>query len=160
MTDVVRAFVVLALLVAFVALARGDDLPDPELTPGAVRTDITLVDICTRKWGTDVRHVTPKMRRDVLASYGGEPACVPDKSGRTFELDHLVSRELGGADVTENLWPQCYTGEWNAVMKDRLENALHKLVCDGSISLRHAQGLIASDWRDIYRHLFSNGEQM
>src|SRR6266571_3680794 len=55
MTDVVRAFVILALLVAFVALARGDDLPDPELTPGAVRTDITLVDICTRKWGTDVR---------------------------------------------------------------------------------------------------------
>jgi len=151
MTDVVRAFVILALLVAFVALARGGELPDLKFTPGVARTDLTLEEICTRKWGKDRRHVTPAMRRAALAHYR-KPAC-------RFELDHLISRELGGADDASNLWPQCYAGAWNAHRKDRLENKLHKLVCAGAMSLEDVQRAIVADWRALYRHVYGDGER-
>jgi 5-methylcytosine-specific restriction endonuclease McrA len=52
------------------------------------------------------------------------------KNGNTVkegcEVDHLISRELGGADATDNLWPQPYTQHPGAHEKDRLENQLHK----------------------------------
>jgi hypothetical protein len=49
--------------------------------------------------------------------------------GRRCEIDHLISRELGGADDVKNFWPQPYgTHAWNAVLKDRVENRLHKEV--------------------------------
>jgi hypothetical protein len=150
-TDVVRAFVVLALLVAFVSFARGGELPSLAFTPGVARTDITLADICTRKWGKDRRHVTPSMRRAALAHYR-KPTC-------RFELDHLISRELGGADDVSNLWPQCYSGAWNAHRKDRLENKLHKLVCTGQMSLEDAQREIVADWRALYRQVYGDGER-
>ncbi len=28
-------------------------------------------------------------------------------ASQTYELDHLVSLEIGGADTLENIWPQC-----------------------------------------------------
>ena len=40
-----------------------------------------------------------------------------------------MSLELGGANTSDNLWPQPYDGEWNAHDKDRLENKLHHIVC-------------------------------
>lgn len=133
---------------------------DLALTPGVARTDLTLAEICSRKWGKDRRHVTPAMRREALARYG-KPACRPDKHGRRFELDHLISRELGGADDVNNLWPQCYAGKpWNAVLKDRLENKLHTLVCSGQMSLEDAQHQIVADWRALYRHVFGDGEKL
>jgi hypothetical protein len=54
-----------------------------------------------------------------------DPRCVP-AGNRHCEIDHLISRELGGADEVANLWPQSYGGQpWNAVLKDKLENRLH-----------------------------------
>jgi hypothetical protein len=44
---------VAALLLAVAALAA--DLPNANLTPGVARTDLTLEQICTTKWGRDVR---------------------------------------------------------------------------------------------------------
>ena len=34
---------------------------------------------------------------------------------------------------------------------DRLEHALHRLVCDGSMPLSQAQGMIARNWVAAYR---------
>jgi hypothetical protein len=42
------------------------DLPNPHLTPGVARTDLTLEQICTTKWGRDVRAVTAAMKRKVF----------------------------------------------------------------------------------------------
>lgn len=77
-----------------------------------------------------------------LYGYSGydDPHCVP-AGKRTCEIDHLISRELGGADVMENLWPQAYvTSPWKAVLKDKLENQLHKEMCAGvcKVEFRHA----------------------
>jgi hypothetical protein len=128
-------------------------LPDPELTPGAV-TDLTVEQICATKWGRDARHVTAAMKREVMAAY--RPHCLPDKHGRRIEIDHLISRELGGADATANLWPECYAGRWNASMKDRLENRLHREVCAGRMTLEQARTEIATDWREAYRRFWSH----
>ena len=141
-----------ALLLGLVSVAAAADLPDPKLTPGAVTT-LTLPEICSRHWGRDHRHVTPAMKREVLAKYPGTK-CRPDKHGRRVEIDHLISRELGGADAVDNLWKQCYAGEWNATQKDKLENRLHKEVCAGRLGLEEARAKIRMNWISVYREFY------
>lgn len=152
--------IVILLVVAMApADARGPIAPNPVHTPGVVRDDLTLEQICTIRWGLDRRHVTPAMRREVFARYRlkgpQDTACRKDKHGRRYELDHLIPRQLGGADHVDNLFPQCYAGKpWNAILKDRLENRLHKEVCAGTITLEEAQQDIAKDWRVLYLKYF------
>jgi hypothetical protein len=86
------------------------------------------------------------MRKQVFTNYG-----IPYSQHRSYELDHLVPRELGGADDVANLWPQKWTGPYNARQKDRLENALHRAVCAGELSLHDAQESIRRDWLSSYR---------
>lgn len=126
--------------------AFGADLfiPDPAMTPG-IATSASVDQVCGTKWGSDRRHVSAAMRREVFARY---PAC------RRCEIDHLIPRELGGADDIKNLWPQPYGGLWNVAMKDRVEARLHREVCSGTISLEHAQNEIRLDWRIPYRRYF------
>jgi len=148
------------MLFFWVSGALGADLsvPDLTITPGVVAiTDMETV--CNTSWGKDKRHVTAAMKRQVFAAYGlkgnTDKACTRDKHGRRCEIDHLISRELGGADEVDNLWPQPYGSKpWNAVMKDRVENRLHRDVCSGVISLAHAQNEIRLDWRIPYRRYF------
>ncbi|MGH2509762.1 MAG: hypothetical protein ACRDHZ_20470, partial [Ktedonobacteraceae bacterium] len=66
------------------------------------------------------------------------------------EIDHLISRELGGTDAVENLWPQPYTQHPGAHEKDWLENELHKEVCSGRIRLETAQKEIRQNWYAAY----------
>lgn len=127
-------------------------LPDRKLTPGVARPDLTLKQICATKWGKDARAVSAAMKRQVFAAYGypmgnRDPRC-------PCEVDHLVSRELGGADDVKNLWPQSYSGPWNARLKDRVENRLHVEMCAGRLSLRAAQDAIRADWTAAYRKYF------
>jgi len=135
-------------------------LADPQVTPGAVR--ITSKDVvCTTKWGKDERHVTEDMKKAAYDAYRtapGEGVCAFKTHTTTkgtvakegCEVDHLVSRELGGADSIENLWPQPYTQHPGAHEKDWLENQLHKEVCAGKITLEGAQQEIKGDWYAAY----------
>lgn len=134
--------VLLALVLAGPAPASR---PRPDLTPGVTRP-LTRDAVCSIKWGTDRRHVTLTMKRHVFAAYG-----IPYSAHALYEVDHLISRELGGADDERNLWPQIWTGDANAHMKDRLENALHREVCAGRITLPFAQTAIRTDWLAAYR---------
>jgi len=134
-------------------------LPDSQMTPGLARSGLSEQTICATKWGQDARHVTQAMKDKVFSEYGltgnDDPACVPDAHGRHCEIDHLISRELGGADDVRNLWPQPYgTEPWNAARKDRLENRLHKEVCAGRLSLTAARKEISTDWRKPYVQYF------
>ena len=61
-----------------------------------------------------------------------------------YEVDHLISLELGGSNSIKNLWPEKQPG---ARSKDKLENSLHKQVCDGTISLPTAQREIVKWWK-------------
>lgn len=143
------------VLVGISTVTWGDDLPDLTKTPGKSRAGLTKKVICATLWGKDERHVTQAMKREVFARYGysgyDDPRCVADAHGKTCEIDHLISRELGGADVVENLWPQSYGAPWNAHMKDKLENRLNKELCKGALSLKDARALLKNDWRKAYR---------
>ncbi|MFN3076102.1 MAG: HNH endonuclease [Alphaproteobacteria bacterium] len=96
-----------------------------------------------------MRYVPKSVRTQVYRQYGleGNHTGMCDTE-QGCELDHLVPLSLGGSNDASNLWPQSYdTGRWNARVKDRLENRLHRLVCvDGMVTLHEAQEAFARDW--------------
>jgi hypothetical protein len=119
--------------------------PDPRCTPGALNPDVTArtldQTICRSGWTTTVRpseSITEREKSASLAAYGD------GTSKRGYEYDHLVSLELGGAtNDARNLWPEPGA---SPNPKDAVENALHRLVCDGTMRLAQAQHIIATGW--------------
>ena len=72
-----------------------------------------------------------------------------------YELDYLITPELGGASDRENLWPERYGSRvWNARVKDDLERLLPRMVCEGRLELAVAQRDIAADWIAAYKKYF------
>lgn len=130
-------------------------LPDSDATPGAVRT-LSRVEVCDGGSTKQFRHTTEKMKEAVYAEYGVDKHYpLPGAGSGTFkaplyEIDHLVSLELGGADEVENLWPQPYYQHPGAREKDSVENWLHREVCAGRMDLQEAQRSIATDWYALY----------
>lgn len=138
-----RTFAILLLLAG---TAQAADLPSPDITPGKVMTTDTAK-ICARGYAKTQRHTPQSVKNERYRSYG----IAHHKAGQ-YEIDHLVSLELGGADVASNLWPQSYLASpWNAHVKDRLENYLHAEVCAGRMKLEDAQHEIATNWIEAYR---------
>jgi hypothetical protein len=121
-------------------------LPDPTKTSGAIFQGVTGAEVCVKGYSKKVRNVPSTVKNEVYAEYGMQPGVAPCPC----EVDHLISLELGGSNDKSNLWPQPYTGQWNAREKDKLENFLHKQVCDGKITLEEAQRKIASNWIQTY----------
>lgn len=127
--------------------------PDRECTPGALDPRVTQATvnatICTRSYTSAVRpasSVTDAIKRERMKAYGLDGERLAD-----YELDHLISLELGGAPAdVANLWPEKRTGDVSAKQKDAVENFLHREVCRGSMALRHAQRTIAEDWLAVY----------
>ena len=141
-------FMILFLL-STPAWAEDPILPNPELTPGIFDSTATVDKICVKGYTATVRHVTDKQKDDVFKEYGLE------RSG-DYEVDHLISLELGGSNDTRNLWPQSYNGLLNARVKDALENRLHRLVCEGKMSLRDAQLMISTNWIEAYKNVIGD----
>jgi hypothetical protein len=134
------------------AAAHGTELnavlPDPALTPGAVRTS-AAPDVCGDRRTRQFRHWSRARDDHILAEYGLPAGPHPD-----FEVDHLIPLDLGGADDDRNLWPEprrSIEPEWNAERKDRLEWKLADLVCSGRLDLAAAQDAIRTDWTGAYR---------
>lgn len=128
--------------------AADKQLPNETLTPGAVMTTDAKV-VCGRKTST-VRNVPASEKAAVYKEYG----IASHKPGE-YEVDHLISLELGGSNDIKNLWPQSYVSQpLNAHVKDRLENELHKRVCAGKMSLEQAQTGIAQNWIELYNEVF------
>jgi hypothetical protein len=142
----------LPLLVLLTGCAAQDrpalELPDRRLTPGAV-VQVSLDQICTVGYSRTVRNVSIEEKRQVFWRY--QVRYVPN----TYETDHSIPLELGGSNSVENLWPQPLRGPYNAHMKDRLENRLRWMVCDGEMPLSEAQQRIAVNWITLYREVFS-----
>ncbi|MFO1419522.1 MAG: hypothetical protein U1F59_00885 [Candidatus Competibacteraceae bacterium] len=143
-----------ALLFGFLILAAGPliadpahspVLPDPQMTPGDVLTTDAAV-ICVPGYTKTVRDVPQSVKNQVYRQYG-----VISREPREYEVDHLISLELGGSNSIRNLWPQSYVSQpLNAHVKDRLENKLHDLICAGKVSVDQAQKEIAEDWTKAY----------
>jgi hypothetical protein len=146
----------LSLLAAAVVATVASGLPlrpDPALTPGATNPAITQANIATTicipgytsKPG--IRHVTAATKAGRFKAYGIDP----HGQGAPFEIDHLISLELGGSNDPANLWPESYVTEGlNAHLKDALENKLHALVCARTVPLAEAQHEISTDWPSAY----------
>lgn len=105
-------------------------------TPGAVFAGATAPQVCTPGYSTRVRSVSTPTKTAIYLAYG-----IRRHPPFAYEIDHLVSLELGGSNSPRNLWPQPeHTGgSYSAATKDRLENRLHTEVCSRTISLRTAQ---------------------
>ena len=131
-------------------------LPSPRLTPGATNPAVTQADIhetiCVPGYTRTIRpaeRYTERLKRAGIRRYG-----YGDRRLRDYEEDHLISLDLGGSpDSPRNLWPEPHhvVGAWGSYTKDRLENRLHSLVCQGRISLVRAQRQIARNWIAAYR---------
>ena len=124
--------------------------PDSNMTPGVFIPDATVDKICEKGYSSEIRHVTSEQKDEVFKEYNIQ------RDGQNYEVDHLISLELGGSNDTKNLWPQSYSGIWGARVKDGLENRLHTLVCDGKVTLREAQYDISHDWIKAYCKYFNN----
>lgn len=125
---------------------RGAALPIERLTPGAV-AELDARALCA---GERPSRVVPvDVREQVLAAYGMGGA-----TADTYELDALITPDLGGIPVRANLWPQRYSPVWNAHVKDALENLLAARVCSQQMPLAAAQQALATDWVSAYKRYF------
>ncbi|MBV9973063.1 MAG: HNH endonuclease [Candidatus Eremiobacteraeota bacterium] len=112
-------------------------LPNNQLTPGAVAT-ASAADVCLPYYSSrHVRHVSTQLKHQVYVEYFGNYR-------RGYVIDHLVPREIGGADELRNLWPQPRA---ESKVKDRIENRARFEVCDEHRPLSDAQRAFMRDWR-------------
>ena len=125
-------------------------LPRPDLTPGAVRR-VSVEEVCGRSESESPPAVAASVARQVFADYGAD-----FRRAEEYELDFLITPELGGTADARNLWPQPYGAtRWNAYVKDELEQLFQRLVCDGTMDITTAQREIATDWIAAYRRYFA-----
>ena len=131
-------------------------LPDRAATPGAVNPAVTQASIgstiCRSGYTATIRpgssYTSGLKDRQLSDGYTFRG----DTDPSAYEEDHLISLELGGSATSpENLWPEPYATTDGARVKDEIENKLHELICDGSLTLRTAQQAIASNWWAAYR---------
>lgn len=118
-------------------------LPDSGCTPGIVLTTDARA-VCRPGYSATVRNVPTAVKLAVRKSYG---APLHPAAG-TYEVDHLVSLELGGSNDAHNLWPEPAPGFH---VKDGVENRLHAQVCSGKMTLAEAQRRIADNWQTAVR---------
>jgi hypothetical protein len=123
--------------------------PKPRLTPGAT-VPLTKADVCHEGSLPRISTVPPSLKRQVFEEYG-----IANPRPDAYEVDYLITPELGGATNIRNLWPQpYYNTTWHAGVKDQLEERLHAMVCNGELDLATAQHEIATNWIAAYKKYF------
>ncbi len=125
-----------------------DKFPDSACTPGAIFSDATVNQICQSGYSSSVRNVPTSEKDQVYAEYG-----IVSRTTGEYEVDHLVSLELGGSNDISNLWPEAAAPKPGFHEKDSVENYLHDEVCSGKIGLRDAQVLIATNWLSVWTQM-------
>lgn len=122
-------------------------MPDSRLTPGATVV-LDREAVCSTA-NVKNKPVPVVLERKVLDEYG-----IRSAAAQAYEVDFLVTPALGGADDIRNLWPQSFSADWNAHVKDQLEDRLRDMVCDGELELTEAQREIARNWIGAYKKYF------
>jgi hypothetical protein len=128
-----------ALLLGAFALAGATTLILPTHTPGVRYYKVTQATIgstiCVSGWTKTIRPpagYTTALKKQQLAAWH-----YADQNPSHYEEDHLISLELGGAPRSrKNLWPEPRS---QAKKSDPRENAWHRKVCAGTLTLRQAQ---------------------
>jgi hypothetical protein len=126
-----------AVFVTIATNARALDplMPNPKLTPGRVAES-----------EKDRRGVTVAMEQKVFARYK-----LPWEYRAEFKIDHLIPRELGGADTIDNLWPQRIRAKpYGSDRKELLTEVLLHKVRTNKMTVANAQEEIRRDWIDAF----------
>lgn len=122
-------------------------LPDIACTPGAI-FNVTKEQVCVKGYASSVRNVPQNEKDQVYLEYG-----ITSHVTGQYEVDHLISLELGGSNDISNLWPEAANPTPGFHQKDVVENYLHQQVCLGKMSLSEAQRIIVNDWFSIYTQI-------
>ena len=125
-----------------------DGLPDSACTPGAIFANATTAQICKSGYASSVRNVPSSEKTQDYREYG-----ITSHYSGQYEVDHLISLELGGSNDIANLWPEAASPTPGFHQKDQVENYLHAQVCSGAISLQEAQEEIATNWLAVYQRM-------
>ncbi len=139
-------------------------LPKNTLPPqgwGTTNPNISDVNIsqtiCNPKWSTSsIRPSVSYTNKIKIADLNDPKWGYEDKKPGDYELDHIISLELGGNPTDpKNLWPQPYLNmyqgqNYGARQKDKVEGYLHRQVCSGAMSLADAQQKISGNWVLVY----------
>lgn len=128
-------------------------LPDPSCTPGETNSNVNQSNIfstiCKKGYSATIRppvSYTEPLKLEQIKEYGYD-----DTNPRDYEEDHFISLELGGSPTDpKNLWPEPHPS-FNE--KDKVEDYLHKEVCNGNLTLTQAQQEITHNWYTIYQQL-------
>lgn len=74
--------------------------PDPRLTPGVALPDVTAADVCQPGYASSVCNVSSSEKTSVYrrCRYG-----IQHHHRGEYEVDHLISLELGGSNDLRNL---------------------------------------------------------
>ncbi len=123
-------------------------LPDADCTPGAIFTSATKDQICQSGYAGSVRNVPDSEKNQAYAEYG-----IASHTTGQYEVDHLISLELGGSNDISNLWPELASPKPGFHEKDKVENYLHDQMCSGAVSLHDAQVEIATNWLAVYNSM-------
>ena len=123
-------------------------LQDTACTPGDILSQATKTAICKSGYASSVRNVPQSEKNQVYAAYG-----ITHHASGQYEVDHLVSLELGGSNDISNLWPEAASPTPGFHQKDKVENYLHDQVCSGAVSLQQAQVEIATNWLGVYNQM-------
>jgi hypothetical protein len=125
--------------------------PDRQCSPGAYYSALTKARICAGDFRTDPIRLVPQSEKEDVEREYGLPVM---KYGKTLEIDHIVSLELGGSNDIANLFPERRDVSPGYKVKDKLENKLHDLVCDGKLTLSSVRRRIASNWQTLYKDVY------
>jgi len=128
-----------------------------------VNPDVTQANIndtiCKSGWPATIR--PPASYTTTLKTQQAGTSKFKDNAPSHYEEDHFISLELGSHPRDpKNLWPEMWgtpatpltsKGPFpphlvGAKNKDAVENALHKEVCAGTLTLQEAQDIIRTDW--------------
>jgi len=100
--------------------------------------------ICRSGYTATVRppeSYTTTLKRQQIAALG-----LPGTTS-SYEEDHRVPLEVGGNPTDpRNLWPELWDGPRGAHAKDTVENAVHRAVCSGQMTLAQGQAVFLGDW--------------
>lgn len=119
-------------------------LPDSSCTSGAVFANVTTAQVCTSGYASSVRNVPYPEKLQAYQEYG-----ITHHSPGQYEVDHLISLELGGSNDIKNLWAEAAQPVPGFHEKDQVENYLHDQVCSGKIALKDVQHAIATNWKQF-----------
>ena len=133
----------------------GQALP-PKATPGALNPAVAQGNlnktVCVANWTKTVRPPASfmnKLKAAQMAALGLRGVA------HDYEEDHRVPLEVGGNPTDpRNLWPEPWAHPYGAHEKDRLENAVKRDLCGGSLTLAQARAIFLGDFWTEYKRRF------